>query len=353
MIIGDKNIHNNVTSLHDKLSYEFKQDWDSITLCSAFLSESATNSLIELFDDLDNDRNLKVTIMIGVKNNFTSPSSIRKLLEYINISEKSNIKFNLILPLDNDFHIKTYVFMSEYESKAIVGSANLTDTGLKSRGELSIDINNEGVNDIMEYVNGYLKISKPWSDCIDKYEEIYKNNKSTIVTADINNFKVHDALIRFSKRKIKRLKINIPNDLESPTQDNLYEVTSDKSKEIDSLYDNVKYKYKNLIRVNSILFEGSIIEINEKYKVNSYLDRPKCTSDSWNIGDNRGICTIGAIEELSDDEVVIFMKGRSFYYNVTKEIIDKAEELGIKSIDDEESIPSKENMDKYIKFIRK
>lgn len=339
MIIGDKNIHNNVTSLHDKLSYEFKQDWNSITLCSAFLSDSATNSLIELFNNLVNDRKLEITIMIGMKNNFTSPSAIRKLLEYVNVSDKSNIKFNLILPMDNDFHIKTYVFMSEYKSKAIVGSANLTDTGLKSRGELSIDINSDGVNDIMEYINGYLKISKPWSDCIDKYEEIYKNNKSTLVTSDINNFKVDEK--------------NIPNDLQSPTQDDLYEVTSDKSKEIDSLYDNVKYKYKNLIRVNAILCEDSIIEINKKYKVNSYLDRPKYTSDSWNIGDNRGICTIGAIEELSNDEVVIFMKGRSFYYNVTKEIIDKAEELGIKSIDDEESIPSKENMDKYIKFIKK
>lgn len=353
MIIGDKIRYKSANSLYDKLSYEFNNNWNNIVLCSAFLSDSAANSLIEIFNKLDNNKKLKVTIMIGVKNNFTPPSSIRKLLDYINTYEKSNIKFDLMLPFDNDFHIKTYVFTSDYESKAIVGSANLTDTGLKSKGELAIYINDESVNDIIEYVNGYLEISEPWSGYIEKYEEIYKYNKSTIVTADINSFKVHKTSIKLYKRKVKRGgRINNHNDLESPTQDDLYKVTSDKSKEMDSLYENIKYKYKSLIRVNSILFDDSIIEINKKYKVNSYIDRPKYTSDSWNIGDNRAICTIGAIEELSDDEVVIFMKGRSFYYDVTEDIIDKAEELGIKSIDCEEIIPSKENMDKYIMFIK-
>ena len=363
MVIGDKKIYNKAISLYDKLSNEFNKDWNNITLCSAFLSDSAANSLIELIEDIGH-RKLKLTIMIGVKNNFTSPSSIRKLLDYINTCKKSNIEFKLILPMDNDFHIKAYVFKNEFTSKAIIGSANLTDTGLKSKGELSIDIKNDDVNGIIEYIDSYLSISQSWSDCIDQYEKRYSENKSTIVASDVQSLKINKPVNRKNKNKNSRLgKVEymstnlVYQKRVSPTMDTLCKLSKEKLEKVDMVLKVAQIENSNIIKSNSILFfnqsPDDIEYIHDKYKVNSIFDSPNGINQNWNIGDKRSICTIGAIRNISEDEVIIFMKRGCIHYEVTEEIISIAEELGIKSIDDEEEcIPSKVNMEKYIKFIK-
>lgn len=358
MVIGDKKIYNKAISLYEKLSNEFNKDWNSITLCSAFLSNSAANSLIELIETVD-DRKLKLTIMIGIKNNFTSPSAIQILIDYINTCNKSNIEFNLRLPMDKDFHLKVYVFKNEHTSKATVGSANLTDTGLKSIGELMIDINSEeDVNEITECLSNYLNCSEPWVDCIEEYEKRYKKYKPTIIESDTQGLKRY----RLKNKKIKFRRLGKDEykftNLIAPTMGTLYKLSKEDSNRVDMELEMVQREHSNIVKTNSILFSEQSYEdikyIHNKYKIGSYFDKPDYANQNWNIGDKRSICTIGAIKNISEDEVVIFMRRGCIHYEVTEEIINKAEELGVKSIDEyEECTPSKINMDKYIKFIKK
>ena len=363
MIIGDKKIYNKSISLYDKLSNEFNKDWNNITLCSAFLSNSAAESLIELIDNITNKK-VKLTIIIGIKNNFTQPSAIRILLDYINTCRKTNIEFKLILPMDNDFHIKAYIFKNNSISKAIVGSANLTDTGLKSKGELCVEIINDDVNTISECIDRYLDTGLLWNECIDKYEKKYNENKLNIVKADVQSLKTSKIIKRAIKKKKTRLykPMNTYTNLKyqnkvSPTMGILDKVTKEGQRKIDIAFKAARQKNLSINKTNAILFFNQSPEyidyICDKYKVNSIFDRPDEINQSWNIGDKRCICTIGEVSRISEEEVIIFMKRGCIHYKVTPEIMDVAEELNIKpDIEDEEIIPLNENMKKYIRFVK-
>ena len=90
--------------------------------------------------------------------------------------------------------------------------------------------------------------------------------------------------------------------------------------------------------------------IYEKYPIGSCFDRPRENNRTWEIGAKRMICNVGAIVNISDDEIVMFMKKGCTNYSVTEEIIEVAESLGIKS-DGEDDIPTKQGMDEYRRFI--
>jgi len=155
MIIGDKKACNEVSSLYEKLASEMLTGpWTSITLCSAFLTKDAAHSVIELINEIKTRRKIKITIIIGVKNNFTVPDAIKVLLDYIENNNRSNFEFNLMLPRDTEFHLKCYLFLGRNAGKAMVGSANLTETGLESRGELMVEVDNEQTVDrIVSYID--------------------------------------------------------------------------------------------------------------------------------------------------------------------------------------------------------
>lgn len=346
MIIGDKMIYREATSLYEKLSDEFEREWNSIILCSAFLSESAANSIIDLIDKIENVNNLKITIMVGTKNNFTSPSAIKILINYVEKINK-NIDVNLRLPLNEDFHIKSYVFIGDNQSKAIVGSANLTDTGLKSKGELMIDINDEEVvYDVIEYLDGYLNESVEWKDYIDEYSKIYEKSKPII-----NNAKMKNLLSKVIRSKNnKRISIRFT----APTMNGFKTVSKQEAERVYKVFENIKEKYNNINKSQWIIHTNfskeEIKSLKNKYPVGCYFDSAEDIDDGWNIGDRRIICCVGAIAHTLEDEIVMFMKRGSIHYKVTDEIIKIAEKYGIKN-DDEDYIPKNDSMDKYKNFI--
>lgn len=346
MIIGDTRVYSEAISLYEKLSDEFEREWNSITLCSAFLSESAANSIIDLIEKIENVNNLKITIMVGTKNNFTSPSAIKILINYVEKTNK-NIDINLRLPLNEDFHIKSYVFIGDNQSKAIVGSANLTDTGLKSKGELMIDINDEEVvYEVIEYLDGYLNESVEWKDYIDEYSKIYEKSKPII-----NNVKMKNLLSKLIiSKNNKRISIRFT----APTMNDFKTVSKQEAERVYKVFENIKEQYNNINKSQWIIHTNfskeEIKSLKNKYPVGCYFDRPIGIGEGWNIGDSRAICRVGAIVNTLEDEIVMFMKRGSIHYKVTDEIIKIAEKYGIKN-DDEDYIPQNDSMDKYKNFI--
>ncbi|WP_313558809.1 restriction endonuclease PLD domain-containing protein [Ruminiclostridium cellobioparum] len=348
MIIGDKKVFNEAVSLYEKLESELlKGSWNSITLCSAFLTESAAQSIIELFDAIKTRRKIKFTIIVGIKNYFTVPEAIRLLIDYIENNNKSNFEFNLMLPKDNDFHMKCNVFLGRNSGKALIGSANLTETGLESKGELMVEVDNQHtIDSVVSYIDRYLNESEYWQEYIDKYEMIYENTKPDIKKDNTNGL--------FKKQRILKPKQKKTIRFTAPTMDALGTVSEEQEERVIEIFDSVKEQHTDINKSNWILFydqtEADNDTIREKYLIGSCFDRPKDNNKTWEIGTNRIICNVGAIVNTQDDELVMFMKKGCIHYRVTEEFILTAERLGIKS-DDEEHIPTKEEMDKYKRFV--
>lgn len=347
MIIGDKKACKEAVSLFEKLKFELLTgSWNSITLCSAFLTESAAQSIIDIFSEIKSRRKIKVTILVGIKDYFSVPKAIRLLLGFIVNNCKSNFEFNLMLPKEIDFHMKCYVFLGRNGGKALVGSANLTETGLESRGELMVEVDDEyTIDSIVNYIDYYLNESEHWHKYIDKYEKIYENAKPYI--KEVNTIGM------FKKSRILKPKLKMTIRFTAPTMDSLRTVSKEEEKRVLKIYDSIKEQYPDINKSNWILFnrtEDDIDAIRDKYPIGSCFDRPRDTNKTWEIGTNRIICNVGAIVKIHEDEVVMFMKKGCIHYRVTKEIIKVAVRLGIKS-EDEEYIPTKKQMDEYKQFV--
>ncbi len=342
-------MYNEAISLYDKLALEMQTgQWNSITLCSAFLTKDASQSLIKLFSEIETERKLKITIIIGVKNYFTVPDAIEILLDYINNNEENNFEFNLRLPRDTDFHMKCYVFLRHNVGKAIVGSANLTNTGLDSNGELMIETNDENtVNSVVKYVDHYLNESEDWNYYINKYANIYEKVKPQI--AKINKTEL------FKNKKMKsKIKRKLTIRFTAPTMGILGKANNEQEERVKVVFGKIKNQFPDINKSNWITYSeqttDDIYIIKEEYPIGSCFDRPRDNYSDWEIGSNRMICNVGAIASTLDDEIVMFMKKGCIHYTVNEEIVEIAEELGIKSYD-KNYIPTREEIDKYKKFI--
>jgi HKD family nuclease len=348
MIIGDDKVSCEAISLQEKLEEEMLTgSWNSITLCSAFLTKIGAQSIIDIFNNIKTRRKMKFTIIIGIKSCFTVPEAIRLLLEYIDNNGKSNFEFKLMLPRDSDFHMKCYVFLGKSGGMALVGSANLTETGLESKGELMVEVNEEhAIESIVDYIDGYLNESESWQEFIDKYEAVYEDTKPDVKKVNIKRL--------FKKSRILKTKQKMTIRFTAPTMNVLGNVSKEQKARVFEIVDSVKRLYPDINKSNWIIYsdqpDDEIDTIREKYPIGSCFDRPRDTNKTWEIKTNRIICNVGAIVNTLDDEIVMFMKKGCIHYRVTEEIIDSAERLGIIS-DDEDHIPTKKEMDEYKQFI--
>ncbi|MCF8019031.1 MAG: NgoFVII family restriction endonuclease [Vallitaleaceae bacterium] len=199
MIIGDSNKITTFSNLKHRLDFLTENNnWDGIALCSAFLTEEGAKSLIESLSKIANLSDIKITVMVGIKNYFTSPKAIKLILDYIDSLPECD--FQLLMPFDSEFHMKCYLFWTDVQTTIIIGSANLTVTGLNSIGEISIEINNPIESDeIFSYVNAYAEESYYWSEVIDDYERTYEQSKPVIRSSQkdpLFHFRLHPTLRR-------------------------------------------------------------------------------------------------------------------------------------------------------------
>jgi superfamily II DNA or RNA helicase len=158
----------------------------------AFVTYSGIQLLLE---------QLKIAEELGVKGNvvtstyldFTEAKAIRKIKTF------SNIETRLFMLNKKGFHPKAYIFEYEDCFKIIIGSANITQSALKSNIEWNVSIISKDNEDILRQVkkdfDRIWKISSPATDeLIKRYEDHLlllkrKEKKNVWFTDDINYIK--------------------------------------------------------------------------------------------------------------------------------------------------------------------
>jgi hypothetical protein len=107
--------------------------------------------------------------LIVVLNEITSPDALNKLLSYSNIQ----IRFFTT----SKFHSKLYIFGNKY---ALIGSSNLTASGLQSNQEICIGVeasDDETFDDLVSLYQSYWEEAEPISaEIINKFDRIQKAN---------------------------------------------------------------------------------------------------------------------------------------------------------------------------------
>ncbi len=159
--------------------------WDKIYLFSAFVKDDGVKKVKEILLHPSLKENTEVLIAIGQKDNFNDPSDIQKLLKFID-EESTKIKttkpVRFICPTNN-FHIKTYCFLGRRVKDdkeigfSIIGSSNLTWSGLKCEGELCISIHHLNLTKELIYrLSKKYSNSPQWNQKIREYEIKYKEH---------------------------------------------------------------------------------------------------------------------------------------------------------------------------------
>ncbi|SHG51863.1 HKD family nuclease [Fodinibius roseus] len=144
--LRDSNFHDDAIKNISELD-----DIEELILCAAFARSEGIQILL---DEINISRD-KISFYVGVRNGITTAQSISLLLKHdINIYCVDTGKSNVL------FHPKVYLSKNESTAYAIVGSANLTLSGLTSNIETSISIkfdltnqsDQEAYNDLREGV---------------------------------------------------------------------------------------------------------------------------------------------------------------------------------------------------------
>jgi len=170
----------------DFLLNEQEYCWDKIYLFSAFVKKEGVEKVKKILVHPSLKENTEVLIATGKKDTFNDPSDIQNLLKFID-EESTNIKtksVSFICPIHN-FHIKAYCFLGRRvrDNKeigfSIIGSSNLTGSGLKCEGELCISIHHLNLTKdfIYRWSSKYRK-SPPWYQEIMEYEIKYNEKHS-------------------------------------------------------------------------------------------------------------------------------------------------------------------------------
>jgi HKD family nuclease len=154
--------------------------WDKIYLFSAFVKDDGVEQVKKILEHRSLNENTEVVIAIGQKDNFNKPSDIQKILS---LSNSKKVDFICPETIDDDnFHIKAYCFLgSSMKGKgskigfSIIGSSNLTQTGLEGKGELCISIQNLNLtNKLIEHLKNKYSNSPRWSpEIIREYQIEY------------------------------------------------------------------------------------------------------------------------------------------------------------------------------------
>jgi HKD family nuclease len=90
-----------------------------------------------------------IRLVVGLYNRFTPPGVLQELLR---LSRQNEGTFQVRIASNIRFHWKAYLFQQGSRTTAIVGSANLTDDGLFSSGELSLRVRGRGKGDAVSSI---------------------------------------------------------------------------------------------------------------------------------------------------------------------------------------------------------
>lgn len=107
-------------------------------IASAFVTLKALRHLEHaLAEAQKKKRSFKVRLLVGLYQCFTSPEALVKVLR---LQKAFPGRLYVRVARNKRFHWKLYIFQKANVKRIYVGSANLTDDGLHSSGELSIKL---------------------------------------------------------------------------------------------------------------------------------------------------------------------------------------------------------------------
>ena len=139
---------NSLTGLVDVIKREL-EDADALYIASAFYSRSMLNLLLDPFSKFLR-RGGKIKLLTSIMGNFNNPNDLKHLSEqladikvkiFYPLNEQGNPDFNQAPP---PFHVKSFLFVKTTGQHAlIVGSSNLTESGLSRNHEWNYFSNSE------------------------------------------------------------------------------------------------------------------------------------------------------------------------------------------------------------------
>lgn len=209
MKIIDNNNLTHFTALNDEI-----KNIKNIKIGVAFIKLSGFNIIKEIINNVLKNK-INIEIYCGTDLFLTEPDALLNLF----LLFKKNITGKLFITKIKNrmFHPKIYFIEKEYESIVIIGSANLTEAGLKNNIEISsinkIKNNDEEYKIIIETFN-YFKNNSDEASIIEinKYKRKYQASNKIIVkstkeiTEKINNINI------VNNKTLKKHLTNFNND---------------------------------------------------------------------------------------------------------------------------------------------
>ena len=196
----------------------------------------------------------------------------------------------------------------------ILGSANLTDTGLSSIGELGCLLtDNDDVSPLIKHLYKYIENSSEWASIINDYAKLYKKYRP----------KIHKTGSR--KGTSKKTYRGIPKatdvliNISAPSIGKLISLTKEEQQKLRPLIDRAVKGNNKIAKSGWILWwDKSPEEVEKDYPKESWFDRHSVGKVEWHIGTKRSLTKVGLILPANKKDVLMLMEKGSLYYKVSQ-----------------------------------
>jgi hypothetical protein len=150
-------------------------DLTEAVIASAYLTtDGAEHLLASINGRSPAKRRPEVTLLIGTKDHFTRKAAIQRLLPFAHGGVRAKgcgVRLNVLCPRDEAFHVKAVYAQRRSGERAVLGSHNLTGSGMDSAGELGIILWGAKAKAIGDALSNWIDDSVPWSRVIKTYRE--------------------------------------------------------------------------------------------------------------------------------------------------------------------------------------
>jgi hypothetical protein len=140
------------------------------TVATAYLTEQGAERFLSFLTGRPPTRTRpEITLLVGSLQGFTRKNAIRACIRFAN--RYPRIRFKILHPDNEAFHLKAAHFSLRGSQTAVVGSHNLTSLGLASLGELGVVLKGPVAAPIRKSLDYWANNSTPWSTFLRRYRE--------------------------------------------------------------------------------------------------------------------------------------------------------------------------------------
>jgi len=289
------------------------------TVASAYLTEEAVPRLLqELYLGRRGRNKPHVRILIGSMNGFTRKAAIRRLLRYARGGGESRsfpVDLEVLHPSEPLFHVKACHFrLRGRRSTALIGSHNLTGSGLTSTGELGAVLTGSGSREIGEALDSWVAQAQDWRSCLRQYREARLPRAYQAVSTRSGS----EVIALFET---------------APAYETDGGVTARQEREVTRAVRKISGMDRNAKSYNWIWNSEETREevLEQGYLPGSLCDVGDCENGSsgWTIGSSREIARVEWVLPVNGDKESVLLYTLRKKYRVTKNVLAKAKHLGL------------------------